>query len=290
MTKSVSNLIVSGQLLLVVKNVKDRSIFGVFDLAEGRLRFTQTIPYVRASVWSLSESMGLVACVGWEDGMMSTFDTTDGTVKNGFRTVQNADVLLYEATIRICEKSTVHVFDFQGNKLAIYRFAGECGKDWGKFIISKKGNHYELQNDRGEHLNGFVSNGLGITSVAILSRGLVIAESRRPITLFNETGGIIWQKQSPKEHHPTDVAVGSDDKIYAIHTYLPTLDRSIHTVQQPDGLIVAQKEIDISPSVCTFSTSLSGWITGSFKTFEYKDGKFIQGRLESLKSAFEIED
>jgi hypothetical protein len=290
LTKSVSKLIVSGQLLLVVKNEKDRSTFGVFDLAQGRLRFTQTLPRVRADNWSVAESLNLLACVGWEDGMVSTFDATDGSAKAGFRASPNANVLLYEETIHICEKSVVHVFDLYGKHLAKYRIAGECDKDLGKYIISEKSNRYEIQNSYGERLSDFTSNGLGITSVAILSRGLVVAESRGPITLFDEAGDIVWQKPSPDGHHPIAVAGGPDDEIYAMHAQLPTLDRSILTVQSPDGAIKAKEEIEFCPPVRAFSTGLPGWIIGGFQTFEYKDGKFTQGRLESLKSAFEIED
>jgi hypothetical protein len=222
--------------------------------------------------------------------MVSTFDATNGTVKNSFRAVQNADVLLYDETIRLCEESTVHVFDLQGKQIAKYRMAGESGKDWGKYIISKKGSRCELQNDCGERLSGFVSNGLGITSVAILSRGLVVAESGGPVTLFDDGGSIVWQKSSPKEHHPVAVAGGPDDEIYAMHARLPTLDRSILTVQSSDGAIKAQEEIDFCPPVKAFSTCLPGWIIGGFQTFEYKDGKLTRDRLASLKSAFGIED
>ena len=293
LTKSVSKLIVSGQLLLVVKNEKDRSTFGVFDLAQSRLRFTQTMPRVRADNWSVSESLNLLACVGDEDGMVSTFDATDGTVKIGFRVAPSADIagiLLYHETIRILGKSAVQIFDFQGKRLAMHRTPSVRSNDLGKYVISKNGDRYELLNGCGDRLSDFPVEGVGITSAALLSKGLVVAEGGGPITLFGEVGKIVWQKRSPEGHHPIAVAGGPDDEIFAMHARLPTLDRSILTVQSPDGAIQAQEEFDICPPVGTFSTSLPGWIIGSLQTFAFKDGKFKQGRLESLKSAFEIED
>lgn len=292
-TKSVSQLIVSGRLLLVVKNVKDRTTFGIFDLREDRLQFMQTMPRVRADHWSVSESLNLVACVADEDGMVSTFDATDGVVKNGFRVAPDigiTGILLYDETIRIREKSAIQAFDLYGKQLATYRIPSERSNDLGKYTISKNGDRYELQNGCGEHLSDFVVEGVGITSAALLSKGLVVAEGGGPITLFDEIGGIIWQKPSSDGHHPVAVAVGPDDEIYAIHAHLASLSRSIFTVQQQDGVVLAQQEIDFCPPVRAFSTSLRGWIIGGFQTFEYKDEKFTQRRLESLKSAFAIED
>lgn len=289
LSKSVSRLHANGNLLLLVKGAGDRLNFGVFDIAKDELRFVQTLPAVRGDVWCLSESDGLLACAGWENGMVSTFDTMEGLVKSGVKVAQDAGVLIHEGRIRVCAKSMLHEFDLHGKFLGKHRFHGSLVRDIGKFIISEEWPDFHIMNGHGVRIAEHPPRGLGITSATLWPGGLAISESRGPITLFDEAGMMIWEKQSPAEFHPVSLACGVDGNLFAVHGS-PSTGKSLLAVYDAKGTVLVQHELSAFVPVRAFSTGLPGWVFGGLEFYKFDRGRFVEGRFDSLKTVFCIED
>lgn len=288
-TKSVSDLKGSGNLLLAVKRDQDKVHFGVFEIADERLRFLKLMPSVSGNAWDLSESGGVLACVGWENGLVSVFDAVEGELISGFRVAEDSGILLFDGKIRVAEPTSIREFDLHGQQTAVYPFDGCFVRDIGCFFIVDDGSTFQIRNGIGKKLTAYDRHGLGITSASSCAGGFVISESRGPVTLFDENGVKVWQNFSPAGFHPIVVATDSENRLFALHADSSTLAKSILTVYDVKGAVIAECELDYFSPVRTFSPKLPGWIFGDLNAFKFEDGVFRRISYESVKATFGLE-
>jgi len=241
--------------------------FTKFDFSDEPFLFRKTIPSVMANVWDYSKQSETIACLSWEEEKVTLFSAVDGIKRLSFSVGGGTVVKLFQDCIRVCGDG-ICVFDYSGRKIVKHDLRGSFVCDLGRRIITSRGKIVVLLDFAGKEIASWKAEGLGITSCAASADYIAVAESRGPITMRNRNGELVWRSSSPEGYHPIHVGCGTNGEVFAIHGNLASMETSVVTRYEIDGVIKWEQAIDKCPAVAVFFDSIPGWVCGDLEILE----------------------